>query len=156
MPLTTTTTIFAVALALTFAGWYASERTLSIHSIRTTRRELWYWSAILFTFALGTAIGDLVAEGLKFGYGTATLIFGTIIAAVALAHFYLRLNAIWAFWIAYILTRPFGASFGDLLSQPTSAGGFGLGTIGTSAIFLVTILVLVAYLTVTRKDALDQ
>lgn len=154
VPLTTTTAIFAVALLLTFVGWYASERTLSIHSILTMRRELWYWSAILFTFALGTAAGDLVAEGFKLGYLTATLIFGGIIAVITLAHFYARLNAIWAFWLAYILTRPFGASFGDLLSQPANAGGIGLGTIGTSAIFLAIILGLVTYLTVSRRDVI--
>jgi uncharacterized membrane-anchored protein len=140
VPLTTTTTIFGVALLATFVGWYVSERTLSIHSIRKMRRELWYWAAILFTFALGTAAGDLVAEGFSLGYLTATLIFGGIIAAVTLAHLFARLNAIWAFWLAYIVTRPFGASFGDLMSQPVNAGGMGLGTIGTSAIFLATIL----------------
>jgi uncharacterized membrane-anchored protein len=154
VPLTTTTTIFGVALLVTFVGWYASERTLSIHSIRTMRRELWYWAAILFTFALGTAAGDLVAEGFNLGYLTATFIFGAIIAAVTLAHFYAGLNAIWAFWLAYIVTRPFGASFGDLLSQPVAAGGLGLGTIGTSAIFLTVILGLVTYLTVSRRDVI--
>lgn len=150
--LTTTTAIFSAALILTFIGWYVSERTLSIHTIVTRKRELWYWSAILFTFALGTAAGDLVAEGLKLGYATSALIFGAIIAAVTAAHYILKLNAIWAFWIAYVLTRPFGASCGDLLSQSRANGGLGLGTVGTSALFLAVILGMVTYLTITRRD----
>jgi uncharacterized membrane-anchored protein len=143
---------FAVALAVTFAAWYARERTLSIHTIFTTRREGFYWLAILFTFALGTAAGDLVAERLSLGYLVSALIFAAVIAAVALAHFAFKLNAVLSFWIAYILTRPLGASIGDYMSQPHHAGGLGLGTTGTSAIFLATILALVTYLTITRKD----
>ena len=153
--LTTTTAIFSVALAATFAGWYASEKTLSIHSIFTTRRELFYWLAILFTFALGTAAGDLVAERMGLGYGISALIFAAIIAAVALAHYALKFNAIWAFWIAYVLTRPFGASCGDLLSQDKANGGLGLGTVGTSALFLTVILALVSYLTISRRDVIE-
>lgn len=152
VPLETTTAVFAVALALTFAGWYASERTLSIHSIRTGRREGFYWLAILFTFALGTAAGDLTAERLNLGYWLSALIFAVLIAAVALAHSALDLNAVWSFWIAYVLTRPLGASFGDYLSQARADGGLGLGTVGTSALFLAVILGLVVYLTRTRRD----
>ena len=152
VPLTTTTIIFGIALAATFAIWFASERTLSIHTIFTTRREGFYWLAILFTFALGTAAGDLTAEKLNVGYLNSALMFGSMIAIVAFAHFRLKLNAIVAFWIAYILTRPLGASIGDYMSQPTHDGGLGLGTTGTSAIFLTAILGLVAYLTVTRTD----
>jgi uncharacterized membrane-anchored protein len=154
VPLTTTTTIFAMALIATFAGWYASEKTLSIHSIFTTRRESFYWTAILFTFALGTAAGDLVAEGLQLGYATSALIFAGLIAAVTAAHYWLKLNAIWAFWIAYVLTRPFGASCGDLLSQDKSNGGLGLGTVGTSALFLIVILALVTYLSISKRDVI--
>ncbi|MET9218175.1 hypothetical protein ABZX65_05215 [Streptomyces sp. NPDC003300] len=150
--LTTTTAVFAVVLAATFALWFAVERTLSIHSIRTPRREAFYWLAILFTFALGTAAGDLVAERMNLGYWLSALAFGAVIAVVALAHFRLRLNAVLAFWLAYILTRPLGASLGDYLSQPRADGGLGLGTVGTSALFLATILALVVYLTRTRKD----
>lgn len=153
--LTTTTAVFSIALALTFIGWYASERTLSIHSIFTRKRELWYWTAILFTFALGTAAGDLLAEGLKLGYALSALLFAAVIAAVAFAHLKLGLDAVWAFWIAYVLTRPFGASCGDLLSQPVAKGGLGLGTVGTSALFLTVILGLVVYLTVSRKDVIE-
>ncbi len=148
--LVTTTTLFSVALAATFAAWYAVERSLSIHTITTHRREAFYWAAILFTFALGTAAGDLAAEGLQLGYATAALIYGALIAAVALAHAF-KLNAIAAFWTAYILTRPFGASCGDLLSQPTANGGLGLGTVATSAAFLVAILGLIGYLTLASR-----
>jgi uncharacterized membrane-anchored protein len=153
--LRTTTVLFAAALAVTFGAWYASEKTLSIHTIHTTRREGFYWAAILFTFALGTAAGDLAAEGLSLGYSTAALGFGALIALVALAHYGFRLNAVLAFWIAYILTRPLGASVGDYLSQPGDNGGLGLGTVGTSALFLVTILGVVIYLSVTRKDSTE-
>ena len=128
------------------------ERTLSVHTIHTSRREAFYWSAILFTFALGTASGDLVAERLHLGYLVSALIFGAVIAAVAVAHLRFKLNGILAFWVAYILTRPLGASLGDYLSQPHDAAGLGLGTVGTSALFLLTILGLVIYLAVTKKD----
>jgi uncharacterized membrane-anchored protein len=151
--LETTTIVFAIALAVTFAAWYASEKTLSIHTIFTTRREGFYWLAILFTFALGTAAGDLAAERLSLGYWVSAVIFGGMIAVVAVAHLGFKLNAVLAFWIAYILTRPLGASLGDFLSQTRSDGGLGLGTTGTSVLFLAAILSLVAYLTVTRRDA---
>ena len=150
--LVTTTIIFAVLLAATFATWWAREKSLSIHSISTTRREAFYWLAILFTFALGTAAGDLAAEGLSLGFWISALMFGALIALVALAHYRYRLNAVLAFWIAYILTRPLGASLGDYLSQPRVDGGLGLGTVVTSALFLATILAVVIYLTRTRKD----
>ena len=147
-----TTLAFSILLAAVFAIWYASERTLSIHTIFTTRRELFYWAAILFTFALGTAAGDLAAEGLDWGFLQAALIFGALIAAVTIAYYRLGMNAVLAFWIAYILTRPLGASLGDLLSQPVSENGLGLGTTGTSAVFLVVILALIGYLTWSGKD----
>jgi uncharacterized membrane-anchored protein len=154
IPLATTTALFGIALIATFAIWYASERTLSIHTIYTTRREGFYWLAILFTFALGTAAGDLLAERLSLGYLVSALLVGALIALVAIAHFGFRMNAVLAFWIAYILTRPLGASLGDLLSQPHGRGGLGLGTTWTSALFLITILTLVTYLTITRRDQL--
>ena len=149
--LVTITALFSIALAAVFALWYASEKTLSIHSIYSTKRELFYWTAILFTFALGTAAGDLVAEHLGLGYAVSALIFGAIIAVITLAYYRFKLNAVLAFWIAYILTRPFGASIGDLLSQPVAAGGLGLGTVGTSGVFLITIFSLIAYLTIQQK-----
>lgn len=154
--LQTTTTIFSIALLATFTIWYASERTLSIHTIFTTRRELFYWAAILFTFALGTAAGDLAAETLNIGYANSALMFSAMIGIVTLAYYGFKLNAVSAFWIAYILTRPLGASFGDYLSQPVSNGGLGLGTVATSALFLLTIAGLVIYLSITRRDVLGQ
>jgi len=156
VPLVTTTVLFAVALAITFAVWYAGEHTLSVHSINTTRREAFYWLAILFTFALGTAAGDLAAESLALGYLPSALIFGALIGVVALAHWRFKLNGVVAFWIAYILTRPLGASLGDFLSQPLDAGGLELGTVITSAIFLLAILGTVIYLTVTKRDEIPS
>ena len=143
------TAVFSVALIATFAAWYASERTLSIHSITITKRELFYWAAILFTFALGTAAGDLAGEQLALGYAVSAVMFGAMIAAITLAYYAFGLNAVLAFWLAYILTRPLGASLGDLLSQPLNNGG--LGTTGTSALFLLIIVSLVAYLTIGRN-----
>jgi uncharacterized membrane-anchored protein len=153
VPLTTSTPIFAALLALVFAVWFAFERTLSIHTIVTTRREAFYWLAILFTFALGTAAGDLVAEKASLGYAVSIAIFGGAIALVAFAHFAFKLNAILAFWLAYILTRPLGASIGDFMSQRSHEyGGLGLGTTGTSYIFLGCILALVTFLSITKRD----
>ncbi|MBI5106561.1 MAG: hypothetical protein HZB46_16520 [Solirubrobacterales bacterium] len=153
VPLTTSTPIFAAILALVFGAWYVVERTLSIHTIFTTRRESFYWLAILFTFALGTAAGDLVAEQYSLGYGPSIAIWGGIIAAIASAHYVFKLNAVLAFWMAYILTRPLGASIGDFMSQHSKKyGGLGLGTTGTSYIFLGCILALVTYLTITKRD----
>lgn len=141
-----TTVIFAVALTIVFIAWFLTERTLSIHSITTGRREAFYWLAILLTFALGTAGGDLFSEGLALGYLLSGIIFAAVIAAITVAHFAFKLNAVFAFWAAYVLTRPFGAAFGDLLSQPTDAGGLGIGTTFTSAVFLVIIVVIVTIL----------
>jgi uncharacterized membrane-anchored protein len=153
--LVTTTVVFSIALTIAFAVWYALERTLSIHTIYTMRRESFYWVAVLFTFALGTAAGDLLAERLSLGYLISLLLFGATIVAVAVAHYRFKLNAVAAFWIAYILTRPLGASLGDYLSQPRADGGLGLGTTVTSALFLGAIMAVVAYLTLTRTDATE-
>jgi uncharacterized membrane-anchored protein len=150
--LETTTIVFGVALAATFAIWYASERTLSIHTIFTTRRETFYWLAVLFTFCLGTSAGDLMSERLNLGYLLSVGIFAGMIAAVVVAHLRFKMNAILSFWIAYVLTRPLGASIGDYLSQAKVDGGLGLGTTVTSAIFLTIILGLVVYLAITRVD----
>jgi uncharacterized membrane-anchored protein len=156
VPTTTTTPIFAVLLAISFLAWYLVERTLSIHTIRTVRREAFYWLAILFTFALGTAGGDMLSEQLGLGYLTAVVIFAGAIALVVVAHLGLRMGPILSFWLAYILTRPLGASIGDYMSQPRKDGALGLGTTATSVIFLGAILALVAYLTVTRRDVTDD
>lgn len=152
VPLETTTTVFAILLAVVFVVWYRRERTLSIHHIDTTSREAFYWLAVLFTFALGTAAGDLVSERMNLGYWLSAVLFGLAIAAVAVAHFALGLDAVWSFWIAYVLSRPLGASIGDYLSQPTGDGGLGFGTVVTSVLFLAVILGLVVHLVVTRKD----
>lgn len=154
VPLETTAIACAVLLAATFAVWRLSERSLSIHEIFTARREAFYWSAILFTFALGTAVGDLVAEQYELGYLTTGLLFACSVATIAVAHYALKLNGVAAFWLAYILTRPLGASFGDLLSQPVEYGGLGFGTVVTSLIFLACIAALVLLLTVrgTRRS----
>lgn len=140
------TAAFACALAITFAIWFAVERTLSIHSIVTTRRELFYWMAILFTFALGTAAGDLASEALGLGFQLGVVAFGALIAAVTVSYT-IGAKPVLAFWLAYILTRPLGASLGDLLSQSREYGGMGLGTIQTSIAFLTVIVGLVAWVT---------
>ena len=155
VPLWISTVVFSIALAITFSAWYASERTLSIHTIFTRKREAFYWLAILFTFALGTAAGDLVSEGYGLGYWKSGIAFAIIIGAVAFAYFYGKANAVLTFWIAYIMTRPLGASIGDLVSQKHANGGLGLGTLWTSALFLTTILALVVYLTLSRADRLE-
>ena len=154
--LTTSTIIFGVAMFASFGAWYASEGTLSIHTIHTAKREAFYWLAILFTFALGTAAGDLIAEKYSLGYFKSMLLFAGLIAVIGLAHRKMRIHAIGAFWAAYVLTRPLGASIGDLLSQPRTlapgadpAGfqaGLGLGTTVTSVIFLSAILAVVLYM----------
>jgi uncharacterized membrane-anchored protein len=155
VPLEVTTVAFSAALAAAFAAWYFTERTLSIRTIYTTRRELFYWAAILLTFALGTAGGDFLAEGLALGYGWSMLLFGGAIAIIAIAHFRLGLNAVFAFWAAYVLTRPLGASLGDLLSQPAGKGGVGFGSLATSLLFLASIAALIAYLSMNpQKEAI--
>lgn len=148
------TAAFAAALALTFAVWYGVERTLSIHSIVTTRRELFYWLAILLTFALGTAAGDLATEAIGLGFNLGVLVFGALIAVTTLAY-WLGADPVLTFWLAYILTRPLGASLGDLMSQSREYGGLGLGTIYTSLSFLTVIVALVAFITIRPKEADD-
>ncbi|KJD45805.1 membrane protein [Paenibacillus terrae] len=148
-----TTTVFALALLVTFTLWYGSEKTLSIHSIYTIKREIFYWATIFFTFALGTAAGDLISEGLDLGYWRSAFMFASLIGIVTIAYYGFKFNAVWSFWMAYIVTRPLGASLGDYLSQSHADGGLGLGTAGTSVIFLVTILTLVIYL---AKSGIDQ
>ena len=149
------TAAFSVLLALTFAVWYACERTLSIHTIFTLRRELFYWAAILFTFALGTAAGDLATEALSLGFNVGVAAFGALIALITVAY-YLGGNAVLAFWLAYILTRPLGASIGDLLSQSREYGGLGLGTTYTSLAFLAVIASLVVLASVVTDGSRVQ
>ncbi|MDN7180510.1 hypothetical protein M0D69_21400 [Caballeronia sp. SEWSISQ10-4 2] len=144
------TTVFAIALAAIFAIWYRCERTLSIHTIVTRRRELFYWAAILTTFALGTAAGDLATEALGLGFRVGVVAFGALIAITTAAS-YLGADAVLAFWVAYILTRPLGASLGDLLSQARTYGGLGFGNVTTSVVFLVVIVALVSLVSVGRN-----
>jgi uncharacterized membrane-anchored protein len=147
------TAVFVVALSIIFAAWYTVERTLSIHSIHTARRETFYWATVMATFALGTAVGDWTAETLGLGFLASGLMFGIAMAVPAIAHRWAGVNAILAFWTAYVLTRPLGASFADWLAVPPSHGGLGLGTLLTTIITSAMIFVLVAYLAISRSDA---
>jgi uncharacterized membrane-anchored protein len=148
------TAAFAVMLWIIFVVWYAVERTLSIHTIVTTRREQFYWWAILFTFALGTAAGDLATEALGLGFNLGVIVFGALIAVIATAYS-LGANPVLTFWIAYILTRPLGASLGDLLAQAREYGGLGFGTVYTSGAFLTVIITLVAIISVRANTGRD-
>ncbi|TNI82231.1 hypothetical protein [Aeromonas sobria] len=145
VPLEVSTIIFTFILLATFWFWYTQEKTLSIRSIDTPKRELLYWSAILVTFALGTAAGDWVSEGMDIGYMRSTLLFGGLISIVYAVYLIARVNVVLTFWIIYVLTRPLGASIGDLLSQSEKHGGLGFGVTSTSLIFFVFISVLVMY-----------
>ena len=154
VPLVLSTTVFAAVLAVVFGVWYARERTLSIHSITTTPRELFYWLAILVTFALGTAAGDWTLELTGWGPGISVLLPAGLIVAIFFG-WKLGANAVLSFWLAYILTRPLGANLGDWLGFPMDQQGLGLGVAITSVIFLTAILVTVVYLTVTRADVIE-
>jgi len=146
LPLWVSTIIFSVLLAVTFGIWFYRERTLSIHTIFTRRREAFYWVAILFTFALGTASGDLITEGLGLGYLVGVILFASLIGVIVIARFAFHANVVFCFWAAYILTRPLGASIGDLLSQAPADGGLGIGATATSVVFLVVIVGMATYL----------
>jgi uncharacterized membrane-anchored protein len=152
VPLTKSSLVFAALLVLVFALWYAKERTLEMKSINTRERELFYWSAILVTFALGTALGDLVSEEIGLGYAkTAWLVAGLLAVIVALWRTGV-ISGVVAFWPSYILTRPLGASLGDFLTQSPKHGGLGLGTTHVSQVFFALMVVLVGYLVVTKAD----
>jgi uncharacterized membrane-anchored protein len=153
VPYALSSAFFAVCLVVVFVAWYATERTLSIHSITTPRRELFYWATVLATFALGTAVGDLTATTLHLGFLTSGLMFTGLICLPALAYWKLGMNSVLAFWIAYVLTRPLGASYADWLGVPHRYGGVGLGRGLVALILSVVIVGFVAYLAVTRKDA---
>jgi uncharacterized membrane-anchored protein len=155
VPLALSTSVFAVVLAMVFGVWFARERTLSIHSIVTTPRELFYWLAILVTFALGTAVGDWTLELTGWGPGTSVLLPAGLIAAIVIG-WRLGANPVLSFWLAYILTRPLGANLGDWLGFPKSEHGLGLGVAITSVIFLAAILATVVYLSLTRADVIEK
>ena len=152
IPYSVTTPVFALIVAVTFFVWYRREGTLSIHSINTRRREAYYWTAVLGTFALGTAAGDLTALSLHWGFFESALLFAVVFAIPAVAWWRGRLNPIVAFWAAYVVTRPLGASFADWFSKPPSISGLGLGDGAVSAVALVVFIALVAWVTVTRRD----
>src|SRR3954462_3356991 len=151
VPLWISSTVFAVLLATVFSIWYARERTLSIHTIVTTPREAFYWLTVLVTFALGTAVGDWTLELTGWSPGKSVLLPLGLILAVLVA-WKLGMGPVLSFWLAYILTRPLGANIGDYLASPHADGGLGLGTLGTSVLFLGTILAVVVFLTKSRRD----
>ena len=152
IPLWVSTIVFSVVLAATFAIWFAHERTLSIHSIVSRPREVFYWLAILFTFALGTAAGDYLSEALGLGYLVAAILFAAVIGVIAIAFFVFKANAVLCFWAAYVMTRPLGASIGDLTSSDVADGGLGLGYTTTSVILGAVIIALVVYLSVRLRS----
>jgi uncharacterized membrane-anchored protein len=152
IPYAGTTAFWAVALAVIFWRWYRSEGTLSIHSVTTRLREKYYWATVFATFALGTALGDLTATSLNLGYLASGILFGGIILIPAIGWRRFRLNSVVAFWFAYVVTRPLGASFADYVSKPHRLSGIGFGDGPTSAMSALVIVVLVAYVTITRKD----
>jgi uncharacterized membrane-anchored protein len=143
---------FTIALATTFVVWQRVEGTLSIHTVDNFRREAFYWTTILFTFALGTAAGDFISEKLALGYFSTLMVFAGAVTVVGLAYRAKLIGGIAAFWASYIITRPLGASLGDYLSQPKSASGCGLGTTVTSLLFLAAIVAFVTFLVVTKID----
>jgi uncharacterized membrane-anchored protein len=152
VPYVLSTTLFAVALAVVFAAWHASEKTLSIHSIYNRRREAFYWATVMATFALGTAAGDMTATTLGLGYFSSGLLFAGLIVVPALAYYKFGLNEVLAFWLAYIVTRPLGASFADWMGKSRAVGGLGLGDGAVSLALTVVIIGFVGYLMLTRKD----
>ena len=152
IPYAGTTLLWAVVLAAIFAVWHRSERTLSIHSITTQRREAFYWAAVFATFALGTALGDFTATSLNLGYLASGILFSVVIFLPALAWWRLGLNSIAAFWMSYVVTRPLGASFADYISKPQSISGINFGDGPTAVVFALAVLVLVSYLAIARPD----
>jgi uncharacterized membrane-anchored protein len=152
IPYAVSTTFYAIVLTAVFLTWQRSELTLSIHSILTRRRELFYWAAVLATFALGTAAGDMTARTLGLGYLGSGIMFAALIAVPAVAYWRFGMNAILAFWFAYIVTRPLGASFADWLAVPHSRGGLGFGYGPVSLVLAVLIVGFVAYLAGSRID----
>ena len=156
IPYLVSTIAFSVALAVIFLIWYASEKTLSIHSITTRRREVFYWATVLATFALGTAAGDMTAVTLHLGYLASGVLFMALIAIPAFAYWRLGLNEIFAFWFAYIVTRPLGASFADWAAVSPARGGLGLGTGPISLWLGLLIICFVGYLAVSRRDTKNR
>jgi uncharacterized membrane-anchored protein len=156
IPYVVSTTFFTVVLAAIFVIWYAFEKTLAIHSIYTFRREAFYWITVLGTFALGTAAGDMTASTMHLGYFSSGVVFAALLAIPALGYLLFGLNEIFAFWFAYIMTRPVGASFSDWISASPKHGGVGLGEGPVSLFLTILIVILVGYLSFTRRDVKEE
>jgi uncharacterized membrane-anchored protein len=152
VPYLVSTCFFAIALAVTFWLWHRTEKTLSIHSITTIRREAFYWATVLVTFALGTAAGDMTATTMHLGYFSSGILFALIIAIPLIGYYWFNVNSIFAFWFAYIVTRPLGASFADWMGVSTARGGLAWGTGPVSLVLTILIIGCVAYLTLTHTD----
>lgn len=151
IPYLITSIFFILILAVVFIAWYATEKTLSIHSINTRRRELFYWATVMATFALGTALGDLTAATFGLGYLGSGVLFAILFILPGLAYWLFRINAIFAFWFAYVMTRPLGASFADYFGKPIF-GGLGLGDAPVAGVLTIIIIIFVAYVSITRVD----
>lgn len=150
--------VFAVAMVLLFYFWYKKEHSLSIHSINNDNREIFYWLIVLTTFALGTGVGDTVSEHLNFGYLNSLILFGSIFTLAGVLYYFKVISGVLAFWIAFIVTRPIGASLGDLFIQPAKNGGLGISLILINIIFFVVIIASVVYLSVKspkEKESMD-
>ena len=156
IPLIVTTIVFSIALIITFIVWYMKEKTLSIHSIFTRKREIFYWLAILFTFALGTASGDLVTEQFRLGYFLWIILFWWLIAVIGFGYYRFKWNAVLSFWLVYILTRPLGASLGDFLTQTKTVWGLWLSNSMVNIVFFLIIISGVAYLSFQQRKNLDK
>jgi uncharacterized membrane-anchored protein len=156
VPYVASAAFYAIVLGVVYLLWFRTERTLSIHSVDTARREVFYWLAVVATFALGTAAGDLTAVTLHLGYGLSIVLFAVIILIPVLGYRFLKWNAIFSFWFAYVITRPLGASVADWLGKPRSVGGLGVGDGVVSVVLAVLIAGFVGYLAVTRRDVQDE
>ena len=152
VPYLYSTIFFAIALAVIFIIWYKVEKTLSIHSIFTPRRELFYWLTVITTFALGTATGDMTAITLNLGYLNSGILFGILFLLPLIGYKLFGMNEVFAFWFSYIMTRPFGASFADWFGRTKDTGGIGFGTGQTSIVLTLLIIIFVGYLTISHKD----
>jgi uncharacterized membrane-anchored protein len=152
VPYLYSTVFFAVTLVIIFILWYKVEKTLSIHSIVTPRRELFYWATVVATFALGTAAGDMTAVTFNLGYLNSGILFGVLFILPLIANKFFKANEVFTFWFAYIMTRPFGASYADWFGRTPDMGGIGFGTGKTSIVLGILIIIFVIYLTITRKD----
>jgi uncharacterized membrane-anchored protein len=152
IPYLISTIFFAIALAIIFFVWYKVEKTLSIHSISTPRRESFYWLTVITTFALGTAAGDMTAVTLNLGYLNSGILFGVLFILPLIGYKVFGLNEVFAFWFSYIMTRPFGASFADLFGRSPDLGGLGFGTGKTCIVLTIFIIIFVGYLAITKKD----